>query len=1044
MATFTGTSGDDVLVGTSGNDTFNMAQGGDDTVSGGAGNDKFNYGATFTAADHVDGGSGNDTLSLAGDYSGGVVFAPNSITSVETIALAAGFSYTLTLDNANVTIGNTLTLDGSALGTGDVLTFDGSAETSSALVIKGGAGNDLLFGGGGGDTFDLTHGGNDTANGGAGNDVFLMGATFTAADVIDGGTGNDTLELRGNYGGANKVVLAAGTISDIEKVRLDNGFNYSLVLDNGNVPFGQSLTLDASALTGNKTLTLDASAVADGALKIVGGAGNDAITFGSNLSTADRIDGGAGSNTLFLNGDVDITFAAATITNIATIMLAAGHDYSFVENNGNVAAGMTLAIDGSQLAAANSLNFDGSHETNGTFSITGGAGDDVLTGGRGADIFDLSKGGADTVYGQQGNDIFNFGARLGAGDQVTGGAGNDTIVLNGNYASLILDGTTILNVETMTFAAGHSYNITTAAANFGANQTVTIDASALGSANALSFDASQDTGTTFTIIGGAGNDILRGGQHSTTFDLSHGGDDIAFSGGASDVVNFGAAFTANDQIIVQSAGDSVSTIVLNGDYSAGVTFNTNTFVSQGLGGSQNDFDIQLTAGHSYNLSTGTDLINGDYIIDGSTLQAGNTLTFNASNPYIFAFVTGGAGDDVITSTNGEVDLSHGGNDTATASVFDMGVALTAFDQLTGSGPGAQVNLDGAYAGLTFAANTIQNIEAISLGAFYSYNLTTNDGNVADGATLIVDATNLQSTDTVTFNGSAELDGTFLFKGHYGTDIFTGGAGDDIVQMGVSFFGPDLNATDQINGGGGSNNQLVLAGDYSAGITFGATMITNIQTITLSPDSPTGVASYNITTNDGNVAAGQTLTIDGSALVFPAETNTIVFNGSAETNGSFDIIGGVAADTLIGGAQADTIEGGPGNDILTGGGGANTFVYTSSDYGGDNTLGGPVDHITDLDFDQDRIDLPGTVNAIAAAVTTGSISQSGFFTTLSSIIGAGQLPAHDAVLFTANGGDLSGHTFLVIDGNGEAGYQGLGDLVIDVTGFAGTLVAGDFI
>ncbi len=91
--TIKGTSGNDSLSGTAGNDVFNMAQGGTDAVEGGAGNDSFHFGATFDAADTISGGIGNDTLVLTGrlfrrppaQFRRGV-----SLTSVEAIQVSAG------------------------------------------------------------------------------------------------------------------------------------------------------------------------------------------------------------------------------------------------------------------------------------------------------------------------------------------------------------------------------------------------------------------------------------------------------------------------------------------------------------------------------------------------------------------------------------------------------------------------------------------------------------------------------------------------------------------------------------------------------------------------------------------------------------------------------------------------------------------------------------------------------------------------------------------------------------------------------------------
>jgi hypothetical protein len=86
---------------------------------------------------------------------------------------------------------------------------------------------------------------------------------------------------------------------------------------------------------------------------------------------------------------------------------------------------------------------------------------------------------------------------------------------------------------------------------------------------------------------------------------------------------------------------------------------------------------------------------------------------------------------------------------------------------------------------------------------------------------------------------------------------------------------------------------------------------------------------------------------------------------------------------------------------------------------------------------------GVPTSIDAAVTTGSLSTASFDTDLAADVGAAQLGAHHAMLFTANAGTLSGHTFLVIDANGTAGYQASADYVIDVTSYSGTLTTGDF-
>jgi Ca2+-binding RTX toxin-like protein len=166
-----------------------------------------------------------------------------------------------------------------------------------------------------------------------------------------------------------------------------------------------------------------------------------------------------------------------------------------------------------------------------------------------------------------------------------------------------------------------------------------------------------------------------------------------------------------------------------------------------------------------------------------------------------------------------------------------------------------------------------------------------------------------------------------------------------------------------------------------------------------------------------------------------------FDGSAVSNGGhFNIVGGAGGDTLLGGSSDDiinggggddTITGGNGQDSLTGGLGSDTFVYAAPS----ESTSTSYDKIKDFDFSTDHFHLSGYfVNAIDTAVTTGALGPVAFDANLTAAVGSGQLAAHDAVLFTASSGSLSGHTYLVVDLNGTAGYQSGQDLVIEVTGY----------
>jgi hypothetical protein len=106
-----------------------------------------------------------------------------------------------------------------------------------------------------------------------------------------------------------------------------------------------------------------------------------------------------------------------------------------------------------------------------------------------------------------------------------------------------------------------------------------------------------------------------------------------------------------------------------------------------------------------------------------------------------------------------------------------------------------------------------------------------------------------------------------------------------------------------------------------------------------------------------------------------------------------------------------------------------FVYASAA----ESTGPAYDTIKVFDTGLDTIDLHYAIKAIDAQVHGGALSAATFDTDLAAGVGAAQLGIHHAVLFSASSGDLHGHTFLVIDANGQAGYQAGEDLVIDVTG-----------
>lgn len=155
----------------------------------------------------------------------------------------------------------------------------------------------------------------------------------------------------------------------------------------------------------------------------------------------------------------------------------------------------------------------------------------------------------------------------------------------------------------------------------------------------------------------------------------------------------------------------------------------------------------------------------------------------------------------------------------------------------------------------------------------------------------------------------------------GADSPTLSAGSDTVTGSIA---GSLSAADTIDGLGGSDT-LTLSGAQT--VVFGATTLLNVETVTITAGAQV------ITSHDGTVAAGQSLTVDASA-----SAATLSWDGSAESDGGFTLIGTDKADTLIGGAGNDVLSGNAGGDKLSGGAGNDTVTY-GNEAADDDTLDG---------------------------------------------------------------------------------------------------------
>jgi Ca2+-binding RTX toxin-like protein len=203
--------------------------------------------------------------------------------------------------------------------------------------------------------------------------------------------------------------------------------------------------------------------------------------------------------------------------------------------------------------------------------------------------------------------------------------------------------------------------------------------------------------------------------------------------------------------------------------------------------------------YDYNLATVDQNVAAgvQMTVDANRLRLGEDFTFNGSAETDGRFfIYGGGGTDNL--------LGGLGNDT-----FYFGEALQfgATDHIDGGAGGTdQLGLRGNYT-IVFGATQLTSIESIgmvsaqdtrfgALGSAYNYNLTMNDGNLAAGVRMTVDAAPLRGAETLTFDGSAELDGSFRIFGGTGADTISGSQSGDLITGGTG--------ADSLRGGGGAD------------------------------------------------------------------------------------------------------------------------------------------------------------------------------------------------------------------------------------------------
>ena len=484
---------------------------------------------------------------------------------------------------------------------------------------------------------------------------------------------------------------------------------------------------------------------------------------------------------------VNSTFSAGVLTvsgdllnnSIAISRNAAG---AILVNGGAVATsgGTPTVANTSQIRV---LGLDGQDtltlsEVNGALpkaNLFGGAGNDVLTGGSGADqLFGqsgndtlLGKGGADLLFGGNENDTLTGGD---ADDQSFGQSGNDRMIWNPGDDTDLNEGGEATDTVEVNGGNGAEQFTTTAngarvrfdrvtpapfAIDIGTSEKLVLNAN--GGDDSFSATGNLAALIAITVDGGAGNDTLLG-SNGVDLLLGGAGNDFADGNQGNDVALLGAG----DDTFQWDPGDG-SDVVEGQDGADKMVFNGSN-ASENMEVSANGGRVRFTR----NIANIT--------MDLDDVESIVALTFGGADNVVANDLSG----TDVTNVAADLAATGGGDDAQPDNVITN--ATNGDDVVTVSGLGPAARVEG-LAARTSVAGAIAGSDRVTVNALAGDDVVDATGLAADSALLTADGG----------------DGDDVLLGGDGNDTLLGGAGDDVI-----IGGPGNDTTD-----GGLGDNVVL-------------------------------------------------------------------------------------------------------------------------------------------------------------------------------------------------------------------------------------------
>ncbi len=763
----------------------------------------------------IDGGNGDDTVNIS--YTGQTVNLATDITRIE--YLKGTGSNTLQSGHTN----NIWEVTSNNIGT-----------FSDNVTLVNFTNFDQLIGGSGVDTVTLSAN-IDSLNTGAGDDVIHLDVLSRVSNSLDGGLNNDTLNISiGN-----------------QTIELGNGFTGIEVLNGtGSNILQANNSNNTWNITGNNQGTVDDTVneiTFNNFSTLIGGNLSDSFTLSDISLISGLIDGGVGTDTVYLTTADQTVVLETDITRIENLNATAGSNTLQASNVDNI---WSITSDDNGIVAGTTFsNFS---------DLVGGSADDsftlatindisgVIDGGDGANTVTLTSANQHIILDADIKQIDTLIAALGSNTLQAADVANTWVISDDNEGSVA--GVSFSNISDLVGgSAVDSFTLSTMAQVSGvingggasdsltlttANETITLssDITQLENLNATTATLiAHDEANTWDIDANDGGTITNT-QGTVTFkgfaNITGGSDVDTFtiSGASGELSGLMSGAGGNDSLVISSIKDQI--IELGSD----VTSNLNVDQIESITANRDSLNTLLA-----------DNVENVWLVDGnetgSITYSGITTLF--SN---FEHLIGGSDVDKFTvSAGGVTSITMGqGNDTITSSGGNI----------------ALVSGNDGDDSFTLSGGSIETMQGDAGIDYIAYSLDDVSVNLGDNIVGFEAISALQGNGTL--NAQDDVTTTWTIdEENKGVVIDSSAASSSLIFSGFA----------NINGGSGIDNYIVNDNGAITGIINGGA---SADTLTVNLDSSTRTQAGTINFNGGD--GNDVVTIEGSSNKFSESFN----------------------------------------------------------------------------------------------------------------------------------------------------------------------------